>query len=146
MEKADASDACVALIDESSRRWREAEGNYRDDITAIVCHLPMVGAPDQMSASAVAAKSPGQTHGTPTNSFKVAPSSRKNSFEDLSTSTSPPKPPEPPAVAEGAEAEEALDTTGFAKRRLSVQGQVEEDDVTEEKLAELRAEFGGKAP
>ena len=40
MDKADASDACVALIDESSRRWREAEGNYRDDITAMVVYLP----------------------------------------------------------------------------------------------------------
>lgn len=142
MDKADASDACVALIDESSRRWREAEGNYRDDITAIVCHLPMGGAPDQMSASAVASKGQGQTH-TPTNSFKVAPSSRKNSFEDLSASTSPPKEPEPQPVAGGAE---SRDSTGFAKRRLSVQGQVEEEDVTEEKLASLRAEFGGKAP
>ena len=34
-----AADACVALIDESSRRWREAEGNYRDDIR-IACRFP----------------------------------------------------------------------------------------------------------
>ena len=40
MAHSNASEACVALIDESSKRWREAEGNYRDDITAIVCHLP----------------------------------------------------------------------------------------------------------
>ena len=36
MKHDSAADACVALIDESARLWREAEGNYRDDITAIV--------------------------------------------------------------------------------------------------------------
>jgi len=35
-----ATRACAQLIDESSRLWREAEGNYRDDITAIVVRLP----------------------------------------------------------------------------------------------------------
>jgi len=34
-----ASVACEALIDAATRRWREVEGCYRDDITAIVIRL-----------------------------------------------------------------------------------------------------------
>ena len=37
----DATAACKALIKESARRWKETEGNYRDDITAIVVFLPL---------------------------------------------------------------------------------------------------------
>ena len=33
--------SCVALIKESTERWRKEEGTYRDDITAIVVHLPL---------------------------------------------------------------------------------------------------------
>jgi len=35
-----ATRACKALIDESALRWRREEGNYRDDITAVVLFLP----------------------------------------------------------------------------------------------------------
>ena len=38
----DASSAAKALIRESSARWKAMEGNYRDDITAIVCFLPIL--------------------------------------------------------------------------------------------------------
>lgn len=34
-----AKDACKALIDLAVRRWRDIEGDYRDDITAIVMRL-----------------------------------------------------------------------------------------------------------
>jgi len=34
-----ASVACEALIDAATRRWREVEGCYRDDITAIVIQM-----------------------------------------------------------------------------------------------------------
>jgi hypothetical protein len=37
----DANHACRELINESTRRWRREEGNYRDDITAIVVFLPL---------------------------------------------------------------------------------------------------------
>jgi len=35
-----ATDACIALINEATHRWRKEEGNYRDDITCIVVFLP----------------------------------------------------------------------------------------------------------
>lgn len=38
----DASAACKALIMEAAWRWKKEEGNYRDDITAIVCFLPAI--------------------------------------------------------------------------------------------------------
>jgi protein phosphatase 2C family protein 2/3 len=34
-----ASAACKALIEAASEKWHQHEGNYRDDITAIVIHL-----------------------------------------------------------------------------------------------------------
>lgn len=37
-----ATAACKALIAEASARWKREEGNYRDDITAIVCLLPVI--------------------------------------------------------------------------------------------------------
>jgi hypothetical protein len=36
-----AAQASKLLIEESTIRWRKAEGNYRDDITAIVVFLPI---------------------------------------------------------------------------------------------------------
>ena len=35
-------DAAELLIAESARRWKWAEGDYRDDITAIVVFLPFL--------------------------------------------------------------------------------------------------------
>jgi len=46
-----ARDGCTALINEATLRWRKEEGNYRDDITCIVVHLPVL--PDE-SANPVA--------------------------------------------------------------------------------------------
>ena len=34
--------ACRALITEATQRWRKEEGNYRDDITAIVVLMPLL--------------------------------------------------------------------------------------------------------
>lgn len=34
-----ASDACEVLIKEAMTKWEEKEGDYRDDITAIVVRL-----------------------------------------------------------------------------------------------------------
>ena len=33
--------ACQELIDQASQRWAEEEGDYRDDITAVVVRLPL---------------------------------------------------------------------------------------------------------
>jgi len=37
-----AKDACKALIDLAVQRWRDIEGDYRDDITAIVMRLSLM--------------------------------------------------------------------------------------------------------
>ena len=39
--EADCDDACQDLIEEAAKRWRREEGDYRDDITAIVIRLPL---------------------------------------------------------------------------------------------------------
>jgi len=39
-----ASQACAKLVQEAALRWKENEGNYRDDITAIVAYLPFTHA------------------------------------------------------------------------------------------------------
>ena len=39
-ESASASKACASLVQAAAQRWKKAEGNYRDDITAIVVRLP----------------------------------------------------------------------------------------------------------
>ena len=36
-----AEEACKVLIDTATERWKEEEGDYRDDITAIVVKLPL---------------------------------------------------------------------------------------------------------
>ena len=33
--------ACQALIEQAASRWRDVEGDYRDDITALVIRLPL---------------------------------------------------------------------------------------------------------
>jgi len=39
-----ASRASAALVQEAAQRWKDIEGNYRDDITAIVAYLPFTHA------------------------------------------------------------------------------------------------------
>merc|ERR1719473_962611 len=41
-ESASASKACASLVQAAAQRWKKAEGNYRDDITAIVVRLPFI--------------------------------------------------------------------------------------------------------
>jgi len=36
----DCDDACQALIEEAARRWRNEEGDYRDDVRAPPSHIP----------------------------------------------------------------------------------------------------------
>lgn len=44
VERAGATEACTKLIEKAAAKWREEEGDYRDDITAIVCRLPCLPA------------------------------------------------------------------------------------------------------
>ena len=37
---ASAAEGCAKLVHEAAARWKQEEGNYRDDITAIVARLP----------------------------------------------------------------------------------------------------------
>ena len=37
-----ASDAVENLVNEACARWRQFEGSYRDDITAIIVYLPFL--------------------------------------------------------------------------------------------------------
>jgi len=41
-ESASASKACASLVQAAAQRWKKVEGNYRDDITAIVVRLPFI--------------------------------------------------------------------------------------------------------
>lgn len=73
-----AADACASLIDEASKCWREVEGNYRDDITAIVCKLPFVTRTTGAAAAAepAAAANPAVTATTAVNGENLNGSGR----------------------------------------------------------------------
>jgi len=124
-----ASDACVALIDEASRQWHEAEDNYRDDITALVCHFPLF-------------PSDGKLDGSPTGSFtthKVEPAAAANGAEAAAKGTSPPTVP-----ATATASASAMPPSKFEKRRLTVSNAMHEDAVTDEKMAALRDKYDKK--
>ena len=40
-EGKNVTEACQDLINQASQRWVEEEGDYRDDITAVVIRLPL---------------------------------------------------------------------------------------------------------
>jgi hypothetical protein len=109
--------ACAALIDESSRLWRENEGNYRDDITTIICNFPLfpgIGPPEAAApggtTSTVAADAPVDSNSNPV-SFKIKPEQQ------------PPTEPNGTVNAENAEAVgQGTPGGSFADRRLSVAG------------------------
>ena len=50
-----ASDAVENLVNEASARWRQFEGSYRDDITAIIVYLPFLDDGNEVGAPAGAA-------------------------------------------------------------------------------------------
>ena len=52
-----AQEATAALINEATVRWRKEEGNYRDDVTAMVVHLASL-LPGDGAAPAVTAAAP----------------------------------------------------------------------------------------
>lgn len=50
----DTSAAAISLISAAGERWREQEGTYRDDITALIMRLPLSAAPHTMGTFAAA--------------------------------------------------------------------------------------------
>ena len=132
MHHHDASEACVALIDESARLWREAEGNYRDDITAIVVHapffpsepLPLNGAADSSSSvTGSVAVEPQVRRGSSTEVLSQATGGEYSSAPGAST----------PSVPDGAS----------LKRRLTVQGDLVEGAEADARLKELQQQHAG---
>lgn len=138
-----AADACVALIDESSRRWREAEGNYRDDITAIACRFPFF---------APKATSGGDENSFKTHSFSVKPEGLNGDSEashTIATTTSAEQTGGVENTGDGdveEDTQEANDEDGstFVKRRLTLHTNLAEGDEQLKRLEELKREFGDK--
>ncbi len=73
---ANCTQACQELIEQASQRWMEEEGDYRDDITAIVVKLPLFfQAPGwEPTAGGVAAASMDAPHEIKMSSNKRVPS------------------------------------------------------------------------
>ena len=130
MQHDDASEACAALIDESARRWQDAEGNYRDDITAIVCHFPLFPT-GSFKANA------------PRNSTTVRPDELPDvaagKASPVRTGSAAPDAPLPPAGAAAA----SPGADKFERRRLSVESEYEEGSVSAQRMEELRRKYGG---
>jgi len=109
---ADATLACEQLVQEAADRWRRFEGTYRDDITAILAHLPFMGEPTQKGGGAAAEAPPSSRF---INQGEVG-ISRMNS-EDMS----PEMKRAPPAWTKPAEEEEGTEGSPQGiRRRLSV--------------------------
>ena len=131
MSHADSSAACVALIDESSRKWREEEGNYRDDITAIVCHLPFFTDDNSAATSQLATPSSTESNGKEhAGTVTIQPALARASAPDADTD----------------EMEVARDPSpggaSFLQRRLTINNM--NDESTALGLADLRAKYGGE--
>jgi len=120
-----ASNACEVLVQEAAERWRKEEGNYRDDITAIVTFLPFLEADgDEASADDV--------------HFDVdatyinvgAPGISKMASGEMSP---PVKGTTAPVAASSTESDE---DEGFARRRLSVTNHFGDNDDDWESLGD----------
>ena len=115
--KPHASDACELLVKESAERWRREEGNYRDDITAIITFLPFLedwGDAESETAPEDEAHEVFVGRGTKGLS--------KMKSGEASQPSAPKKDPSAAAVDDG-DGEET-----FAARRLSVANPLEDDD------------------
>ncbi len=53
-----ASDAVEHLVNEACARWRQFEGCYRDDITAIIVYLPFLDGDDEPAATPASSAEP----------------------------------------------------------------------------------------
>ena len=126
MSHPEAGEACLALIDKSSRHWKEEEGTYRDDITAIVAHLPFfptVTTDDSAATSELTSPTSAASDKATNGTYAVEPRSRRGS--DIE------------AKGEGHEHDHS-----FLKRRLTINTDMTEVSVEAQRMADLRAKFG----
>mmetsp|Transcript_16904 Transcript_16904/g.35650 ORF Transcript_16904/g.35650 Transcript_16904/m.35650 type:complete len:413 (-) Transcript_16904:536-1774(-) len=119
----DATAACKALIAEASLRWKKEEGNYRDDITAIVCFLPAIKTLANMAnANGQSCKSKAE--------FDADIQGKEESAKmEVTHGANPPATDSliPVAEPEGTKAEQQNAQQSFVRRRLSV-ANVPKDD------------------
>ncbi len=121
LEKRDASLGCAALVAEASERWRAEEGNYRDDITAIVAHLPLsphdASLPKPPASNGHAARDRRESPfsgGSPDNSFIIKGPPADEELEASGEATGE-RSPSPPLAADLQQGK-----SDFAKRRLTI--------------------------
>jgi len=107
-----AQEATAALINEATVRWRKEEGNYRDDVTAMVVHLASL-LPGDGTAPAAAAAAPAAPAAAAAAPVAAAPAAAAAPAE---------------AAAPAADAGGDGDAT-FQQRRLSVANEVSEEDA-----------------
>ena len=116
---ASAAEGCAKLVHEAAARWKQEEGNYRDDITAIVARLPFTfgsATVDAQQEPALAdvgsyyinlgARGISKVGREPATVMK-----RKSRAEDAAEESNRDSTPDSPVAADGSD---------FAKRRLSV--------------------------
>eukprot|EP00908_Phaeocystis_cordata_P015042 Transcript_26156.p1 GENE.Transcript_26156~~Transcript_26156.p1 ORF type:complete len:435 (-),score=166.00 Transcript_26156:190-1494(-) len=103
-----ATAATKALIKESTARWKSAEGNYRDDITAIVVFLPIFEEIEKAARNSTKGK---HTFVHDAEEADVS-ASRATDGGEIELQE------QPPAAAEEAGGEPS--PPGFIKRRLSI--------------------------
>lgn len=134
-EHKNATDACSELVAEAAARWKRYEGNYRDDITAIIAFLPFLEEwedeePQRRSraeqSQETAAEREKEAHEAIYINMGIAGLSTVtvDEFAGGSKKATAPK----TAAAEGEEEEEDDDEEpGFVERRLSVHNPYDED-------------------
>jgi len=125
-----ASDACELLVKESAERWRREEGNYRDDITAIITFLPFL---EDWGTSE------GQAAGDEDDTHEVFIGRGTKGISKLKASDTSPLQPRKgnskPAASDEPQAED--EEEDFAARRLSVTNPYADGDDDEwEKLGD----------
>jgi len=123
---ASAAEGCAKLVHEAAARWKQEEGNYRDDITAIVARLPFTfvsATVDAQQEPALAdvgsyyinlgARGISKVGREPATVMK-----RKSRAEEPAGESNRDSTPDSPVAADGSD---------FAKRRLSVASPVVDD-------------------
>jgi len=126
-----ASDACELLVKESAERWRREEGNYRDDITAIITFLPFLE--DWGDAAGEAADEDDHHEVFINRGTKGLSRMKQGDASPVVVRQTTAK----PLLPEGGGSEVADDETeNFAARRLSVTNPLGDDDDDWEKMGE----------
>ena len=136
-----AADGCAALIDESSRRWREEEGTYRDDITAIVCFFPFFPSDGDEEVKSFSFKvTPKSSAAGESNTNEGAPTAAAIAPSITESGESSKNPVQEKQPLEGG----APTGMNFERRRLTLQGNFGLGSEQAGQLAELQKEHGGE--